>query len=96
MMAETSGKGESAYDLYARGCSMLSGGHPHQAVMLLSRAKLLEPEKASIREALEPSSRVRRDQGAKVSEELLGRRDGLGDDLIGQMLIVEDITPMRL
>lgn len=31
---------------------MLSGGHPHQAVMLLSRAKLLEPEKASIREAL--------------------------------------------
>jgi Flp pilus assembly protein TadD len=31
---------------------MLAGGHPHQAVMLLSRAKLLEPEKASIREAL--------------------------------------------
>jgi hypothetical protein len=30
---------------------MLAGGHPHQAVMLLSRAKLLEPEKASIREA---------------------------------------------
>jgi Flp pilus assembly protein TadD len=50
--AEANGKGESAYDLFARGCSMLSGGHPHQAVMLLSRAKLLEPEKASIREAL--------------------------------------------
>jgi Flp pilus assembly protein TadD len=49
---ETRGQGESPYDLYARGCSMLSGGHPHQAVMLLSRAKLLEPEKASIREAL--------------------------------------------
>jgi Flp pilus assembly protein TadD len=42
----------SAYDLYARGRSMLAGGHPHQAVMLLSQAKLLEPEKASIREAL--------------------------------------------
>ena len=42
----------SAYDLYSRGCSMLAGGHPHQAAMLLSRAKLLEPEKASIREAL--------------------------------------------
>jgi Flp pilus assembly protein TadD len=42
----------SAYDLYERGRSMLAGGHPHQAVMLLSRAKLLEPEKASIREAL--------------------------------------------
>ena len=42
----------SAYDLYERGRSMLAGGHPHQAVMLLSQAKLLEPEKASIREAL--------------------------------------------
>lgn len=27
-------------------------GHPHQAAMLLAQAKLLEPEKASIREAL--------------------------------------------
>jgi Flp pilus assembly protein TadD len=42
----------SAYDLYERGRSMLAGGHPHQAVLLLSQAKLLEPEKASIREAL--------------------------------------------
>src|SRR5688572_16204053 len=50
--AEAGETAVSAYDLYARGCSMLSGGHPHQAVMLLSRAKLLEPEKASIREAL--------------------------------------------
>jgi Flp pilus assembly protein TadD len=31
---------------------LLSDGHPHAAVMLLSRAKMLEPEKASIREAL--------------------------------------------
>jgi Flp pilus assembly protein TadD len=43
---------ETTYELYSRGRSMLAGGHPHQAVMLLSRAKLLEPEKASIREAL--------------------------------------------
>jgi Flp pilus assembly protein TadD len=43
---------DSAYELFARGRSMLAAGHPHQAVMLLSRAKLLEPEKASIREAL--------------------------------------------
>lgn len=48
----TVGTGDTAYDLFARGRSMLLGGHPHQAVMLLSRAKLLEPEKASIREAL--------------------------------------------
>jgi Flp pilus assembly protein TadD len=44
--------GENAYDLFSRGRSMLSSGHPHQAVTLLSRAKLLEPDKASIREAL--------------------------------------------
>jgi Flp pilus assembly protein TadD len=43
---------ETAYDLFARGRSLLTAGHPHQAVMLLSRAKLLEPDKASIREAL--------------------------------------------
>jgi Flp pilus assembly protein TadD len=42
----------SAYDLFSRGLEMLAGGHPHQAAMLLGRAKLLEPEKASIREAL--------------------------------------------
>jgi Flp pilus assembly protein TadD len=44
--------GESAYDLFSRGVGFLTDGHPHQAAMLLSRAKLLEPEKASIREAL--------------------------------------------
>ncbi len=51
-MDETSANTETAYELFARGRSMLIGGHPYQAVMLLSRAKLLEPEKASIREAL--------------------------------------------
>ena len=43
---------QDAYDLYARGRALLRDGHPHQAAMLLGRAKLLEPEKASIREAL--------------------------------------------
>jgi Flp pilus assembly protein TadD len=43
---------ESAYDLYARGTGFLAGGHPHQAAMFLGRAKMLEPDKASIREAL--------------------------------------------
>ena len=43
---------ETTYDLYARGQALLRDGHPHQAVMLLTRAKLREPEKASIREAL--------------------------------------------
>ena len=41
-----------AYDLFARGVRLLHDGHPHQAVVVLCRAKLLEPEKASIREAL--------------------------------------------
>jgi Flp pilus assembly protein TadD len=40
------------YDLFSRGRRLLDEGHPHQAAMILSRAKLLEPEKASIREAL--------------------------------------------
>lgn len=43
---------ETAYDLFVRGTTMLRDGHPHQAVTILDRAKLLEPEKASIREAL--------------------------------------------
>jgi predicted Zn-dependent protease len=46
------GSGETAYDLFDRGRTMLRDGHPHAAAMLLGRAKLLEPEKASIREAL--------------------------------------------
>jgi len=43
---------ETAYDLYVRGTGLLRDGHPHQAAVILSRAKLLEPDKASIREAL--------------------------------------------
>ena len=41
-----------AYDLLERARDFLKKGHPHQAAMLLSEAKLIEPEKASIREAL--------------------------------------------
>ena len=48
----TDPSGQSAYDLFARGSRFLEEGHPHQAAMLLSRARLMEPEKASIREAL--------------------------------------------
>ena len=43
---------ESAYDLFSKGMRFLRDGHPHQAAMLLGRAKLMEPDKASIREAL--------------------------------------------
>ena len=42
----------SAYELYARGRALLQDGHPHAAALILGRAKLIEPDKASIREAL--------------------------------------------
>ena len=41
-----------AYDLLMRAREFLRTGHPHQAAMLLGEAKLLEPEKGSIRETL--------------------------------------------
>ncbi len=41
-----------AYDLVSRAGEFLRTGHPHQAAMLLTEAKLIEPEKGSIREAL--------------------------------------------
>lgn len=44
--------GEEVYDLFARGTTLLRDGHPHQAALVLGRAKRLEPDKASIREAL--------------------------------------------
>lgn len=43
---------ESVYDLFSRGLGFLRDGHPHQAALVLSKAKLIEPEKASIRAAL--------------------------------------------
>ena len=43
---------ESVYDLYRRGCSLLDHGDHHAAIVPLSRARDLEPDKASIREAL--------------------------------------------
>ena len=43
---------ETAYDLFSKGVRFLEEGHPHQAVMMLSMAKLIEPDKGSIRSAL--------------------------------------------
>ncbi len=43
---------ESAYGLFCKGQEFLAQGHPHQAAMYLSRAKLMEPDKGSIRETL--------------------------------------------
>src|SRR6266702_3409097 len=41
-----------AYDLLSRAREFLRTGHPHQAAMLLAEAKLIEPDKGSIRETL--------------------------------------------
>jgi len=41
-----------AYDLYQQGRAHLRSGMPAQATVALEKAKRLEPEKASIREAL--------------------------------------------
>jgi Flp pilus assembly protein TadD len=41
-----------AYDLYQQGRAALRAGRPKEATQSLERAKTLEPEKASIREAL--------------------------------------------
>ncbi|MGH2834077.1 MAG: tetratricopeptide repeat protein [Solirubrobacteraceae bacterium] len=43
---------ESVYDLYKRGCDLLAHGDHMAAIVPLSRARDLEPSKASIREAL--------------------------------------------
>jgi Flp pilus assembly protein TadD len=43
---------DSAYGLFSGGMGLLRAGHPHQAALLLSRAKRAEPAKASIREGL--------------------------------------------
>ncbi|MEA2152123.1 MAG: protein-glutamine gamma-glutamyltransferase [Solirubrobacteraceae bacterium] len=43
---------ESVYDLYQRGCELLERGDHQAAIVPLSKARDLEPDKASIREAL--------------------------------------------
>jgi Flp pilus assembly protein TadD len=43
---------DDVYDLYQRGIALLEAGDYHPALVPLRRARDLEPEKASIREAL--------------------------------------------
>jgi Flp pilus assembly protein TadD len=43
---------DDVYELFRRGTELLEDGHHHQAVIPLSRARDLAPDKASIREAL--------------------------------------------
>jgi Flp pilus assembly protein TadD len=43
---------DDVYDLYQRGMALLEDGHYHQATIPLAKARDLEPDKTSIREAL--------------------------------------------
>ncbi len=43
---------EGAYELYRQGMHFLEAGHHNDAVVPLERARSLEPDKSSIREAL--------------------------------------------
>jgi tetratricopeptide (TPR) repeat protein len=43
---------DSVYELYRRGCDLLDHGDYQAAIVPLTRARELEPDKASIREAL--------------------------------------------
>jgi tetratricopeptide (TPR) repeat protein len=43
---------DSVYDLYRRGCELLRHGDYQAAIVPLQRARKLEPDKSSIREAL--------------------------------------------
>ncbi len=52
MQPSPSDEHESAYELFQRGSRMLAERHPGAAAVLLERALVLEPGKASILEAL--------------------------------------------
>jgi Flp pilus assembly protein TadD len=43
---------DDVYELFQRGTRLLEGGNPHAATIPLSRARDLDPDKTSIREAL--------------------------------------------
>jgi Flp pilus assembly protein TadD len=43
---------DAAYDAYRRGTELLAGAHAHAAIAPLERARDLEPDQGSIREAL--------------------------------------------
>src|SRR4029079_5273829 len=51
-LALTIGRMDDVYDLYQRGMALLEDGHFHQATIPLAKARDLEPDKTSIREAL--------------------------------------------
>jgi Tfp pilus assembly protein PilF len=73
------GSGE-AYDRFQEGSRLLDSGNTHAAVVALERARELEPEKGSIREALARAYfRTQRVEAAKVEFEKVLELDPVND-----------------
>jgi TolA-binding protein len=71
---------ESVYELYRRGCELLEHGDHQAAIVPLSRARDLEPEMASIREALGRALfHAQRYEGAAAEFEVLAMRKPTDD-----------------
>lgn len=51
-MGDQTQRGQDAHALFKKGTDLISGGHWAQAVVPLEKARRLEPDKTSIREAL--------------------------------------------
>jgi tetratricopeptide (TPR) repeat protein len=71
---------ESVYELYRRGCELLDHGDHQAAIVPLSTARDLEPDKASIREALGRALfHAQRYEGAAVEFDAVASRTPTND-----------------
>jgi tetratricopeptide (TPR) repeat protein len=71
---------ESVYDLYTQGCELLAHGDHEAAIVPLSKARNLEPDKASIREALGRALfHARRYEGAAAEFQAVASRTPTND-----------------
>jgi len=74
------GEGGEAYARFQEGSRLLDGGSTHAAVVALERARDLEPEKGSIREALARAYfRTRRVDAARAEFEKVLELDPVND-----------------
>src|SRR5438093_10757969 len=74
------GEGGEAYARFQEGSRLLDGGSTHAAVVALERARALEPEKGSIREALARAYfRSRQLDAARVEFEKVLELDPVND-----------------
>ena len=78
--AGEAGEGGEAYARFQEGSRLLDGGNTHAAIVALERARDLEPEKGSIREALARAYfRTRRVEAARAEFEKVLELDPVND-----------------